>query len=250
MKAIYNIPYGLYVLTTKSEKMNGCMVNTVQQVTSSPNRIAVAVNKANFSCSEIQKSKTFNVSFLDKTATFELIKRFGFSTGATDNKFEKFNDYKISSNGLPYLTKSSNAYISASVVQEIDLGTHIMFVADVLEDVVLNEIETMTYSYYLSNVKPKIETKKTCYVCRICGYVYEGEELPEDYICPICKHDASAFDKSEKSENKKIENSIETKSAEKSEKKKYVCLTCGYVYEGDNPPEICPICKKEMVEQK
>ena len=247
MKAIYNIPYGLYILTTKSTKMNGCMVNTVQQVTSSPNRISVAVNKENFTCSEIQKTKKFNVSILDKTTTFDLIQRFGFSSGSTTDKFADFSDYAIAKNGLPYLTKNSNAYISASVVQEIDLGTHIMFIADVEEDVVLNELETMTYSYYLSNVKPKVQAKKVCYVCRICGYVYNSDTLPEDYICPICKHDSSAFDKVDAPNT----SNTEAKKEEINEKKtkKYICPTCGYVYEGDNPPEICPICKKEMVEQ-
>lgn len=248
MKAIYNIPYGLYILTTKSEKLSGCVVNTVQQVTSTPNRISVAVNKLNYTCKEIQKTKLFNVSILDSTTNFDLIKRFGFSSGETTDKFKDFLDYKISNNGLPYLTKHTNAYISAKVVQEVDLGTHIMFIADVEEDVVLNQLETITYSYYLKNVKPKVETKKVCYVCRICGYVYDSDNLPSDYICPICKHDSSAFDKVEKEENKKSETS-ETQNNEETNSKKYVCLTCGYVYEGDNPPEVCPICKKEMVEK-
>ena len=246
MKAIYKIPYGLYILTTKSEKINGCVVNTVEQVTSSPNRIIVAVNKNNFTCEEIQKTKKFNVSILDISSSFDLIKRFGFQTGKDVDKFENFLDYETSKNGLPYLTKNANAYISASVVKEVDLESHIMFIADVEEDVVLNELETMTYSYYQANVKPKIQSKKVCYVCRICGYVYDSDNLPEDFICPLCKHGSVDFERVEKNDDKKTEE----KKEETQTSKKYICPVCGYVYEGDNPPEICPICKKDMVEQK
>ena len=195
MKALYNIPYGLYVLTVKGEKLNGCVINTLQQVTSNPERISITVNKDNYTTSLIEKSKEFNISILDVNTSFETIKNFGFSSGRDVDKFENFKDFKLSKNGLPYITKNTNSYLSAKVVSKIDVGTHITFVADVTEDVVLSEVESITYSYYLKNVKPKPEAKnKNKYVCTVCGYVYEGETLPKDFICPICKHGTEVFE--------------------------------------------------------
>lgn len=194
MKALYNIPYGLYVLTAKGEKLNGCVINTLQQVTSNPERISITVNKDNYTTSLIEKSGEFNISILDINTNFETIKNFGFSSGRDVDKFEKFKDFKLSKNGLPYITKNTNSYLSAKVISKTDVGTHITFVADVTEDVVLSEVESITYSYYLKNVKPKPEAKnKNKYVCTVCGYVYEGETLPKDFICPICKHGAEVF---------------------------------------------------------
>ena len=194
MKALYNIPYGLYVLTAKGEKLNGCVINTLQQVTSNPERISITVNKDNYTTSLIEKSGEFNISILDINTNFETIKNFGFSSGRDVDKFKQFKDFKLSKNGLPYITKNTNSYLSAKVVSKTDVGTHITFVADVTEDVVLSEVESITYSYYLKNVKPKPEAKnKNKYVCTVCGYVYEGETLPKDFICPICKHGAEVF---------------------------------------------------------
>lgn len=196
MKALFNIPYGLYVLTSKDEKDNGCIINTLQQVTSSPTRISITVNKDNYTTKMIQKTLTFNVSILDKTVTFDLIKNFGFSSGKETYKFENFKDYKVAKNGVAYITKHTNSYLSAKVVSQTDVGTHITFVADVTEDVVLTETESVTYDYYLKNIKPKPDEKiKNSYVCSICGYVYEGAELPKDFICPICKHGVEVFEK-------------------------------------------------------
>lgn len=195
MKALYNIPYGLYVLTVKGEKLNGCIINTLQQVTSNPERISITVNKDNYTTSLIEKSKEFNISILDINTSFETIKNFGFSSGRDVDKFENFKDFKLSKNGLPYITKNTNSYLSAKVVSKTDVGTHITFVADVTEDVVLSGVESITYSYYLKNVKPKPEAKnKNKYVCTVCGYVYEGETLPKDFICPICKHGSEVFE--------------------------------------------------------
>ena len=195
MKALYNIPYGLYVLTAKGEKLNGCVINTLQQVTSNPERISITVNKDNYTTSLIEKSGEFNISILDINTNFETIKNFGFSSGRDVDKFEQFKDFKLSKNGLPYITKNTNSYLSAKVVSKTDVGTHITFVADVTEDVVLSEVESITYSYYLKNVKPKPEAKnKNKYVCTVCGYVYEGETLPKDFICPLCKHGAEVFE--------------------------------------------------------
>ena len=194
MKALFNIPYGLYVLTAKDEKDNGCIINTLQQITSSPVQISITVNKDNYTTKMIQKTSVFNVSILDKTVSFELIKNFGFSSGRDTNKFENFKDHKTAKNGVLYITQSTNSYLSAKVVSQIDVGSHITFVAEVTEDVILKETESVTYEYYLKNIKPKPDSNtKNSYVCSICGYVYEGDELPNDFVCPLCKHGSEFF---------------------------------------------------------
>lgn len=200
MKAVYNISYGLYVLTAKGEKMNGCIINTLNQVTTTPNRIVIAVNKENLTTSIIQKTKKFNVSMLDEKTEFELISHFGFQSGKTTDKFEKFSDYKLADNDIAYITKNTNSYITATVVEEKDLGTHIMFFADVDGDYVLSSVPSLTYAYYQQNLKPRPaeSLKKAVHVCKVCGYVYEGDPIPEDFVCPWCKHGASDFERQEK----------------------------------------------------
>ena len=199
MNVMFNISYGLYILTAKTEKLNGCVINALSQVTSTPNRIIIAINKNNFTTEQILKTKKFNVSILNEEANFDLIKRFGFASGKNVNKFEDFSDYKIAENEIPFITQGTNSYISAEVLEVRDLGTHYEFLADVTKEVSLNDIPSITYSYYQSNIKPKQanSNKKVVYVCSVCGYVYEGDPLPEDFICPICKHDAKYFIKSE-----------------------------------------------------
>ena len=194
-KAFYNIGYGLYVLTTNNTKDNGCIINTFIQVTSTPNRVALAVNKDNFTCTELDESGVFNVSVIDESADFELFKSFGFRSGKNVRKFDDFCDFKRADNGVVYVTKSTNAYFSGRVVDKKDLGTHILFIADVTDAEVLSDKETVTYSYYQKNIKPAPNAKKKGWVCKICGYVYEGEELPEDFTCPLCKHPASDFER-------------------------------------------------------
>lgn len=199
MNAMFNISYGLYILTSKDEKMNGCVINALSQVTSTPNRIMIAINKNNYTTEQILKTKKFNVSILNEEANFELIKRFGFSSGKDTNKFEDFQNYEIAENEIPYITQGVNSYISATVVDVRDLGTHYEFLADVDKEEVLNNIPSITYAYYQSNIKPKIlsQQKKVVYICSVCGYVYEGDPLPEDFVCPLCWHDARYFVKSE-----------------------------------------------------
>lgn len=198
-KAMFNLSYGLYVLTAKEGDFdNGCIINTAMQVTSTPNRISITVNKQNKTHDMIKSTGLFNVSMLSQNATFDIFKRFGFQSGSTVDKFKGFENVKRSDNGLYYIDNFANGYISGKVVNEIDLGTHTMFVADVANLDVLSEIPSVTYAYYQANIKPKPEakkTEKTSYVCKICGYVYEGETLPEDFICPICKHGAIDFEK-------------------------------------------------------
>ena len=195
MTALNNISYGIFVLTAKDEKYNGCIINTLMQVTYSPNRISITVNKDNYTTKMIQKTGVFNVSILDSTTTFETIKQFGFCSGKDTNKFENFNGYNIAENGVPYITKHCNSYISAKVISTTDVGTHLIFVADITADQVLSQTESVTYSYYLNNIKPKPEKpKKRVYVCSICGYMHDSDTLPEDFICPLCKHGASDFE--------------------------------------------------------
>lgn len=218
--AMFNISYGLFVLTSEFEgKKNGCIINTAMQVTVAPNRIAVTLNKSNYTHDIIVKSGILNISILDTTADFEVFKHFGFQSGSTVEKIETYDNIRYSSNGLPYLNKNANAYISAAVVEKVDLVTHTMFIADVTDAEILSAEPSMTYSYYHANVKPKPEQKKeeSGFRCKICGYVYKGESLPEDYICPICKHPAEDFEPIENKSQTKEKNEMELKGS-KTEK--------------------------------
>ena len=193
--ALFNIGYGLYVVTSHDgEKDNGLIVNTVTQVTDSPNRIAVTINKRNYSCGTIAKTGKLNVSTLSEDAPFKLFQRFGFQSGKDTDKLADFKHGQRASNGLLFLTKYANAYLCCNVIKQVDLGTHIMFICDVTECANLSNLETMTYAYYFKNVKPKPESDKKGYVCRICGWIHEGDELPADIVCPLCKHGAADFD--------------------------------------------------------
>jgi len=195
-KALFNIGYGLYVVTTNDgKKDNGCIVNTVSQLTDKPFRVAVNINKANYSCGTIKTTKKLNVNCLSVDAPFDVFKAFGFVSGRDKDKFAEYKDILRSSNGLVVLPKYINAFMSLDVEQVVDLGTHLMFICSVSESKVISSKETMTYSYYQKNVKPKPVEKKTGWVCKVCGYIYEGDELPEDYVCPLCKHGASDFEK-------------------------------------------------------
>ena len=194
--AMFKISYGLYVLTAKNEKDNGCIINTAMQITSTPNRIIVMQNKGNYTHDMIQQTRQFNISMLSQDCTFDVLKQFGFQTGKNVDKFAGFTDCKRSENGLFYITKGTNAFLSANVSDVIDCGTHSMFLADVVDGEILSSVPSVTYDYYQSHIKPAPEaTKKSGYRCKICGYVYEGEVLPPDYICPVCKHGAADFEK-------------------------------------------------------
>ena len=199
-EAMYKLGYGLYVLTAKSKegKDNGCIINTAMQVTTSPNRISICVNKANYTHDLVMETGEFTVSVISEKASFDLFKHFGFQSGRDVDKFADFADVTRADNGLMVITQGVNAYISGKVVQSVDLGTHTMFIADVTGGEVLTQDESATYSYYQANIKPKPEKKAVKgWRCKICGYIYEGEELPEDFICPLCKHGAIDFEKIE-----------------------------------------------------
>ncbi len=193
--ALFNIGYGLYVVTSNDgDKDNGLIVNTVTQVTNNPNRVAVTINKLNYSCDTIAKTGKLNISTLSLDAPFAIFERFGFHSGRDADKFAGFEHAQRAANGLLFLDKYVNAFICCKVIDKVDLGTHIMFICDVTQCANLSKTETMSYTYYLQNVKPKPDTGKKGFVCKICGWVYEGEELPEDLVCPLCKHGAADFE--------------------------------------------------------
>ena len=197
---MFSLTYGLFVLTTRSgERDTGCIINTAGQVTSTPNRISIAVNKANYTHDLILESGRFNISILSERASFQTFQHFGFQSGRTVDKFSGYEACKRSANGLYYITDGTNAYLSAVVEQTIDLDTHTLFIAAVEDMEVLSEDPSATYTYYQSSIKPRPAQQptqgKTAWRCTVCGYVYEGEELPPDFTCPLCKHPASDFEK-------------------------------------------------------
>ncbi len=195
MTALFNIGYGLYVVTSNDgKKDNGLIVNTVTQVTNSPNRIAVCINKQNYSHHVIKQTGMMNVNCLSVEAPFSVFETFGFQSGRNVDKFANCEPLH-SDNGLVFLPKYINSFMSLKVEEYIDLDTHGMFICSITEARVMSDKETMSYTYYQNNVKPKPQTDgKKGWVCKVCGYVYEGEELPEDFICPLCKHGASDFE--------------------------------------------------------
>ena len=253
MKVMNKITYGLYVLTARcGNQYNGCIINTLAQVTSSPNRVSVTVNKGNFTEYMIRSSGRFNVSMIDESAGFELFTHFGFSSGRWGNKFYDYA-LKKAQNGLPFIDDGACAYLSCEVVQSVDLGTHTMFIADVADGEVLSEKAPMTYAYYHANVKPKPAAKPAedkgdvgeRWICNICGYIYEGH-LPEDFVCPLCKHGAADFSQIDADGNvieSKPEEAHAPENSAESGEEKWVCSVCGYVYEGELPEDYeCPIC--------
>lgn len=197
--AMFKLTYGLFVLTARQgNKDNGCIINTVTQITSSPLRFTIAVNKANYTHDMIMNTKAFNISVLTCDVPFQIFERFGFHSGRDTDKFAEDKDLKQTENGISYIEKYSNAVISGKVIETIDYGTHTVFVAEVTQAMVLSNVLSVTYQYYMDHIKPKpqpIKENKKGFVCKICGYVYEGEELPDDFICPICKHGAEDFER-------------------------------------------------------
>ncbi len=207
-KAMYKLSYGLFVLTAVDEnapgaKVNGCITNTAIQVASEPNQISFAVNKANYTHDMIVRTKKCNISVISEEADFELFKHFGFRSGRDVDKFAGYTDCKNADNGIPYITKGTNAFFSIDVEQTVDLGSHTLFIGVPTAMEVLTDAPSATYTYYQSNIKPRPEAPKEenklpegmhKWRCKICGYEYIGETLPDDYICPLCKHPASDFE--------------------------------------------------------
>ncbi len=219
IKALFKISYGLYVVAAHEDgKDNGCIINTLAQVTDNPLRVSVTVNKLNLTHDMIKRTGNFAVSLLSTSASFDIFKNFGFQSGKTADKFEGIKTERCE-NGVLRLTENVNAFVCGKVVNEIDLGTHTMFIADVTEAETLSSANSMTYTYYQNFVKPKPEAPKVKkgWRCPICGYVYEGSELPEDFVCPLCKHGASEFvpieDDSNNNNTDKGEKTMELKGS-------------------------------------
>ena len=196
LTALFNIGYGLYVVTSNDgQKDNGLIVNTVSQVTNTPNRVAVTINKANYSYHVIKQTGIMNVNCLDVSAPFSVFQNFGFQSGRTADKFAGIDELRAD-NGLRFLPRYINSFMSLKVESFVDLDTHGMFICSVTEARVISDKETMTYTYYQNNVKPKPQTEgKKGYVCKVCGWVYEGDTLPDDIVCPLCKHGAADFER-------------------------------------------------------
>lgn len=201
-KAMYKLSYGLFVLTARENgRDNGCIINTAIQAASMPNQLSICVNKMNATHDMIMKSGRFTVSVLSQKAPFDLFKHFGFQSGRDVNKFADFTDCLRGSNGLYYITAGTNAYISVEVSKTEDIGSHTMFIGEISDMEVLSSEPSATYDYYMNEIKPKPQKtpegtkERVIWRCRICGYEYEGEELPEDFICPVCNHPAADFEK-------------------------------------------------------
>ena len=204
MKAFFKLSYGLYIVTTKyNELENGCVINTMTQVTAEPSQVCVTINKNNYTTELLQKSQVFNVSVLLESVSMDVIRQFGFQSGRDVNKFE-VGQYETDQNGVKYLTQDCAASFTCQVRQMVDVGTHIMFIAEVVDAKVLSDEPVLTYSAYhekKNGTTPKsapsyIEaTTKIGWRCDVCGYIYEGDIVPDDYICPICKVDATHFQK-------------------------------------------------------
>lgn len=198
---LYKLPYGLFVLTSGAGgRESGCIINTAVQVTSEPNRISIAVNQSNFTHDLVKESGRFNLSILSESAGFDLFQHFGFQSGRETDKFAGYGACRRSANGLYYITAGTNGFLSGTVEQVLNLGTHTLFLAGVDAMEPLSDAPSVTYAYYQSHIKPQPRAAapsagKTVWQCKVCGYIYEGEELPEDFICPLCKHPASDFEK-------------------------------------------------------
>lgn len=238
--AFQKFSYGLFVLTARDgAKDNGCIINTASQLTDQPKRITIAVNKANYTCDMILKTGEFNVSVLTEDASMEVFQRFGFQSGKTADKFQGCTYAERAANGIYYVKEATNAVLSGKVIASQDCGTHMLFIADVTAARVLSGEPSVTYGYYFEHIKPKplpaamTDAPKVGWICKVCGFVYENETLPADYICPICKHGVADFER------------IVPAAPAAPKKKSWVCKICGYVYEGDELPAdyVCPLCK-------
>ena len=243
-KALYNLTYGVYLMSAKENgKDNACIINTAVQVANNPTRISVAAIKGNLTHDMIVATGKLNLSALSVDAPFSLFEHFGMKSGRDVDKFATFTDVARSENGLLYLTKYATAFLSLNVVESHDLGSHTLFIGELVDAETLDKAENCTYGYYQTVIKASAAkpVAKTGWRCTVCNHVYEGENLPDDYICPICKHGKEDFEKIGGEAAPKIE---EIKPEVKVDgAKKFVCSVCGYVHEGDSAPDQCPVCK-------
>ena len=243
-KALYNLTYGVYLLSAKENgKDNACVINTAVQVANNPTRISIAAIKGNLTHDMILATGKCNLSALSVDAPFSLFEHFGMKSGRNVDKFATFSDVARSENGLLYLTKYSTAFLSLNIVESHDLGSHTLFIGELVDAEVLEKAENCTYGYYQTVIKASATkpVAKTGWRCTVCNHVYEGENLPDDYICPICKHGKEDFEKIGGEVTPKVEEVKPEVTV--SGAKKFVCSVCGYVHEGDSAPEKCPVCK-------
>ena len=233
-KALHKLTYGLFLLTARENDIdNGCIINTAIQVANNPTRIAIAVIQNNKTHDMILSTGLFNISSITTSASFNLFKHFGMQSGRNIDKFKDFPDAARSDNNLLYLTKASNMYLSAKVMEHFDLGSHTLFIAEITDSMILSDEPPCTYAYYQTNIKPKQKTNsKRSWTCSVCGYTYEGDEIPEDFLCPLCHHGKEDFIL--------VENT--SSSTPQTSSGKYICSVCGYVHEGDSAPDKCPVC--------
>ena len=197
-KALFKLSYGLFVLTARQgDRDNGCIINTAIQA--ADGKISIAVNKQNLTHDMIRETGVFTVSVLSEKAPFDIFRHFGFQSGRSGDKFNDFEGFRRGSNGVLYITRGTNACICGQVIETVDLGSHTMFIATITDMDVLDDAPSATYAYYHASIKPKPAPQpvpeKTVWRCTVCGYIYEGDELPADYTCPLCKHPASDFEK-------------------------------------------------------
>ena len=247
-KAMYKLSYGLFLLTTRKDgKDYGCIINTCLQVSNEPNRISISVINKNHTCDILKESKEFNVSVLSVDAPFSLYQHFGMQSGRDVDKFADFTDTARTENGLLRLTSGANAFLSGRVTEMQDLGSHTLMIADVTDMDVLGDAPSATYAYYQSDVKPKpaaapAPSGKKQWVCTVCGYIYEGDEVPDDFVCPLCKHGKEDFVLLSGSAPA---TAAPASAAAAESTTKWVCTVCGYIYEGESLPADfkCPVCR-------
>ncbi len=244
-KAFRKLSYGVHLLTAREgEKDSGCIINTAIQCASEPRTISVCVIQKNYTCGMIERTGEFNLTVLSESVPYKVYDVFGMHSGRDTDKFAEFTDAPRAENGIRYL-EGGNAMFSCKVRESYDLGSHRMFIADLTGAEVLSDEESATYAYYQNTVKagaPKPE--KNGWRCKVCGYMYEGDVLPDDYICPLCKHGAEDFEKVTVgvSANSDIKTEIIKNDKGENNMKKYVCKVCGYVHTGESAPAECPVC--------
>ena len=243
-KALYNITYGVYWMSAREgDKDNACIINTAVQVANNPTRISIAAIKGNLTHDMILATGKCNLSPLTTNAPFSLFERFGMQSGRSVDKLSDFSGVARSENGLYYLTECSTAFLSLNIIESHDLGSHTLFIGELVDGEVLTNDENCTYGYYQTVIKANAAkpAAKSGWRCTVCNHVYEGENLPEDYVCPICKHRAEDFEKIGSGSAPAKAESVNPAASDGATK--YICSVCGYVHEGDSAPERCPQCR-------
>ena len=249
-KALWKLTYGLYLLTAHQDgRDNGCIINTAMQVAENPVRLSISVSKGGLTHDMVLATGRFGLTALTADAPFALFQHFGMQSGRTADKFAGRSDIARSQSGLIHLTEYACARMECIIVHTVDLGTHTMFIGEVVDGAVLSDRPACTYAHYQAEIKPRpqpvpVSAQKQGWVCSVCGFVYEGDEVPEDFVCPLCKHGKKDFEplSDQPAQPDQPAPAPVTHSAP-GEGAKWVCSVCGYVHEGDTPPEVCPICK-------